>query len=156
MSGDIQTLSPAVPASRRVRALRGATTVASDDAGLIQSATKELLVALVDVNKLSRDDIISVFFTMTADLTASYPACAARELGWDLVPLLCVAELDITGALPRCIRVLVHAETPLSQRELTPLYLRDAAGLRPDLSPQSPPGREGSPPAPSSTPRTRT
>jgi chorismate mutase len=120
--------------ARRVRGLRGATTVDRDDATLILGATREMLEALMTRNALALDDVVSAIFTVTPDLRATFPARAAREMGWDRVPLLCAVELDVTGSLPRCIRVLLHAETTLSGRELRSVYLHGARTLRPDIS----------------------
>lgn len=121
-------------AEPRLRALRGATTVARDDAAELRAATRELLEALLDRNALTAHDVVSAIFTVTTDLTSEFPARAARELGWDEVPLLCVSSIPVPGALPRCIRVMLHVETDRSRGELVHVYLRDADALRPDLS----------------------
>lgn len=117
-----------------VRGIRGAITVERNEGQLIIDATRELLETIVEQNRLDTKDICSVFFTVTSDLNTEFPAKAARSLGWQLVPLLCALELDVAGALSRCIRVLVHVNTTKSQDEIKHVYLRDAAGLRPDLS----------------------
>lgn len=119
---------------RRVRALRGATTVEADEPEAIRSATRELLEALVSANDLGTDAIISAIFTVTADLRSEFPARAARELGWDDVPLLCTTEISVPGALSRCIRVLLHAELAAAPRVTRHVYLRGARTLRPDLA----------------------
>lgn len=120
-----------------VRAIRGAITVPSNDRGAILEATGELLGALMDANKLTPEDLISAVFTMTADLDAVFPAEAARDIGWNQVPLLCTREIDVPGSLPRCIRVMVHTETSATRDRIQHVYLRDATRLRPDLtSPQ--------------------
>lgn len=85
-------------------------------------------------NTLGVDDLISAVFTMTEDLDAAFPAEAAREIGWNLVPLLCAREIAVPGSLSLCIRVIVHVETERSRDEIVHIYLREAAGLRPDLS----------------------
>ncbi|MGH7664653.1 MAG: chorismate mutase [Gemmatimonadaceae bacterium] len=115
------------------RALRGATTVESDEPAEIRAATRELLDALLERNMLDARDIISAIFTVTEDLRSEFPARSARELGWDDVPLLCTVEIPVPGALPRCIRVLIHAETTAERRAIRHVYLRRAAMLRPDL-----------------------
>jgi chorismate mutase len=120
---------------KRIAAIRGATTVVADDPGLIRDATRELLARIVDANELSADDIISAIFTVTTDLGAEFPARAARELGWVDVPLLCTIEMSVPGALPRCIRVLLHTLTRRPRQDLRHIYLRDARSLRPDLEP---------------------
>lgn len=114
------------------RAIRGATTVAADDPALIDEAAGQLLQALAKANALSPDDIISAILTATPDLTSTFPAAAARRLGWDHVPLLCAAEIAVPGALPRCIRVLLHVSMDPVRRPRA-VYLREAATLRPDL-----------------------
>jgi chorismate mutase len=121
------------PHDSRVVAIRGATTVGADDAVLIREATRELLARIVDANGLSTDDIISAMFTVTTDLRAEFPARAARELGWVDVPLLCTIEISVPGALPRCIRVLLHTHATRPRTELRHIYLREARSLRPDL-----------------------
>jgi chorismate mutase len=116
------------------RAIRGATTVAADHPAAIEDAVGELLSALATANDLSPDDIISAILTATPDLTSTFPASAARRLGWHHVPLLCAAEIAVPGALPRCIRVLLHV-TMDAMRPPRPVYLHEAASLRPDLIP---------------------
>lgn len=118
---------------KRIRAFRGATTVAADDAPLILSATRELLAELVARNALEQADIISALFTVTTDLCSEFPARAARDLGWTDVPLLCMTEIPVPGALPRCIRVLLHAETARPRDQIRHVYLREARSLRADL-----------------------
>lgn len=118
---------------RSVRAVRGATTVASDEPLLIREAVTELLEAILDENDVVPADVISAVFTATPDLVSEFPAHAARLFGWTDVPLLCAQELPVAGALPRCIRVLLHAETRRARSEIRHVYLRDAVLLRADL-----------------------
>ncbi len=118
-----------------VRGIRGATTVCEDDAEVIRVATRELLLAICEANQdLRPADIASVFFTTTDDLRAAYPAQAARELGWEEVPLMCAQEIPVPGSLPCCIRVMILWNTDLAQSEVHHIYLRDAVRLRPDLT----------------------
>jgi chorismate mutase len=114
-------------------ALRGATTVAADEGALIALATQELLRTLLERNALRASQVISAFFTCTSDLTSAYPAQAARDAGWIHVPMQCAAELPVRGALPRCIRVLLHVDWPDGAGAPRHAYLRDAATLRGDL-----------------------
>lgn len=114
------------------RGIRGATTVESDTEGAILEATQELLRRLVQANRLQREDIASAIFTVTSDLTAAFPARAARQVGWQQVALLDAQEVPVPGALPRCIRVLIHWNTDKTQQQVRHLYLRGAAALRPD------------------------
>ncbi len=116
-----------------VRAVRGATTVASNEVAAIAAATRELLGEMFERNAVAADDLISVLFTATPDLTADFPAAAARALGISDVPLLCAQELDVEGAIPRCIRVLMHLNTSRERSELRHVYLNDARSLRSDL-----------------------
>ena len=116
-----------------LRALRGATTVAADRAEDIGSATGELLTELMARNEVAPADIVSIVFTATPDLTAQFPAVAARALGLDHVALLCATEMAVPVALPRCIRVLVHLESDRDYGSLRHVYLRGASALRTDL-----------------------
>jgi len=116
-----------------VRGIRGAISVEGNTSRELIDATKELLITLVKENDLNTEDIASIFFTVTPDLNADFPASAARELGWTYVPLLCAREIDVPDGPPKLIRVLVHANTAKSQQEISHVYLKDAANLRPDL-----------------------
>lgn len=117
-----------------IRGIRGATTAPANTAEAILKATRELLTAIVDENRVETDEISAVLFTCTGDLTAAFPAEAGRTLGWNDVPLITAREIDVPGALPRCIRVLIFWNTSLSQEEVAHVYLRDAESLRPDLA----------------------
>lgn len=116
-----------------LRALRGATTVDRDEREHVLERTRELVLALLDRNGLSEDDLVSMVFTATADVTSAFPAEAAREAGITHVPLLCARELEVDGAVPRCVRVLVHAHTDRARDALRHVYLHDARQLRTDL-----------------------
>ena len=118
--------------ARVCRGVRGATTVTENTADAILTATRELLYAIVQSNKVHPDDIASVYFTTTVDLDATYPALAARQLGWIDVALLCGHEMNVPGSLPLCIRVLIHWNTTRTAKEINHVYLRDAKSLRPD------------------------
>lgn len=124
-------MTPARP--QCVRAVRGATTVMADDPAQIREAVTELLEHLLNENDIVPAELISAIFTATPDLVSEFPAHAARLLGWTDVPLLCAQELPVAGALPRCIRVLVHAETRRKRSEIKHVYMRDAILLRSDL-----------------------
>ena len=117
-----------------VRGIRGATTVDADEAGQVLSATGELLEAILSVNQLEDfDEVVSAIFTTTSDLSSTFPAEAARELGMHQVPLLCASEIPVPGSMPRCIRVLLHVNTTKPQSEIVHVYLRAAQRLRPDV-----------------------
>ncbi|MBV8372718.1 MAG: chorismate mutase [Candidatus Eremiobacteraeota bacterium] len=117
----------------RIRGIRGAITVEADEPAAIVDATKRLLLEIVQRNGVAVDDIASVLFSLTPDLHAVFPALGARELGWVYVPMLHFTEIDVPGALNRCIRVLVHVNTSRGIEEIEHVYLEDAAELRPDL-----------------------
>jgi chorismate mutase len=117
-----------------IRGIRGATTVSTDEPDLILEATRELLEAILDANaSMKPEEVGSALFTVTDDLTSTFPAEAARKIGWGLVPLMCAMEIPVPGSLRRVIRVLVHWNTEMPQNKITHVYLRDAVKLRPDL-----------------------
>lgn len=116
-----------------VRALRGATTVDEDTPQQVSERVQDLMRTLLERNGVDHDDLVSILFTATGDLTSMFPATAARELGLGDVPLLCARELDIVDGTQRCIRVLVHTYTELRRDELHHVYLEGARGLRDDL-----------------------
>ncbi len=117
-----------------IRGIRGATTVNADEPDLILQATRELLEAMLEENEQMRpEDVASAIFTVTDDLLSTFPAQAARQMGWGLVPMLCAHEIPVPDSLPRVIRVLVHWNTELGQSEIKHVYLHDAVKLRPDL-----------------------
>jgi chorismate mutase len=118
--------------NQRLFALRGAITVDENTADAIVSATRELVQAIVERNALAPDQMVSCLFSATTDLNAQFPAVAARDLGLDSVPLLCTQEIDVPGALPRVIRVLLHYYAP-PEHVPQHVYLREATSLRTDL-----------------------
>ncbi len=118
-----------------VRGVRGAITTETDEPEAIYQATLELLHAILQANpSLQSDDLASVLFSVTSDLTSAFPAQAARQMGWSQVPLMCFLEIPVPGSLPRCIRALLHWNTDLPQTSIHHVYLGRAAALRPDLS----------------------
>ena len=116
-----------------VRAVRGAVTVERDDRDEVLAATGGLLASMLSRNGLSEADVISAVFTATPDLRSCFPAEAARRAGWADVPLLDAVEIDVAGALERCVRVLLHVETELDRSAVQHVYLGDARALRDDL-----------------------
>jgi chorismate mutase len=116
-----------------VRAIRGATQVDTDDRDAIIDATAELVRAVLDRNDVAPEDLVSVIFTATPDLTAEFPAYAARAIGITDVPLLCASEIDVPGAMPRVIRLLAHVESERRRADVRHVYLRGAQALRTDL-----------------------
>jgi chorismate mutase len=117
-----------------VRAIRGAIQLDTDERSHLLKSTAELVTKVLHENNLSQANLISIFFTATTDVTSEFPALAARELGLGDVPLMCSVEMDVQGAMPRVIRLMMHAETNLSQSEIQHIYLRGAAKLRTDLA----------------------
>ena len=118
--------------SERLIALRGASSVVANERDAILSRTTELLEAIMERNALRTSDLVSAIFTVTGDLNAEFPAVAARELGFDQVPLLCAQEIPVPGSLPLVVRVLLHAYAPPGHRAQH-VYLYEARALRADL-----------------------
>jgi len=127
-------MAPSHAETPGIAAVRGAVPVHSNRAEDIIAATARLLTTLLDVNRLERDQIVSAIFTATDDLNADFPAHAARRLGWTDVPLLNAREIPVPGAMKRVVRVLLTAQGVPPGTRLQPVYLDDAAGLRPDLA----------------------
>jgi chorismate mutase len=117
----------------RLQALRGATTCDENTKAEIAAKTQQLVRETLERNGLAHDDVVSIIFTATEDLTAEFPATAARGIGLGDVPLLCARELAIEGALPRVVRILVHCYTDRPRDELHHVYLGAARTLRDDL-----------------------
>ncbi len=116
-----------------MRAIRGATTVDADTVEDITERVVALLGQILERNGLEEEDIISILFTATEDIVATFPATAARSAGLGAVPLICARELAVTGSTPRCIRVMLHVETDRPRAEIHHVYLEGARGLRDDL-----------------------
>jgi chorismate mutase len=117
-----------------VRAIRGAVQVAANQSTAILEGTSELVAEVMTRNQLTPADVISVVFTATPDLNAEFPALAARKLGFQDVPLLCCTEIDVSGAMPRVVRLLMHVETAMPRSAVQHVYLRGAAALRLDIA----------------------
>jgi chorismate mutase len=117
-----------------VRGIRGAINVEANNREEISVATQRLLRDMVAANQIQHDQIISIFFTMTTDLNAAFPAAAARALGWTDIPLLDAQEMEVPGGMARVIRVLMHVETHRTLAQIQHVYLDAAAALRPDIS----------------------
>jgi len=117
-----------------VRAVRGATQLDADDREHMLERVAEMVTDVMEANSLDVTDFISVIFTATPDLVSEFPAYAARRLGFGDVPLICARELDVSGAMPRVVRMLAHVETDLPRKDITHVYLHGAAALRSDLT----------------------
>ncbi len=120
------------PKAKTWYAIRGATTVEKDAKKEILSATRNLLSQILIENHLQSDEIISAFFVVTRDLTAAYPAEAARQIGWTQVALLCAADMEVEGSISQCVRVLLHVYGAHREQDVQHVYLGNAASLRPD------------------------
>ncbi len=117
-----------------MRAIRGATCLQQDDAAEMRSAVVELLTEIFDRNAINNSDLVSVLFTATPDLHSAFPAAAARDLDLADVPLICAQELDIDGAMPLTVRVMVHANIDTPRAQIKHVYLRGAEALRQDIA----------------------
>ena len=117
----------------RIWAIRGATSLESDSAEHLTERVNELVSQMMERNGLANEDLVSVIFTATADIVSMFPATAARKSGLDGVPLLCAGELAVTGALGRCIRILMHAYTSNNRAQIRHVYLHEARSLRDDI-----------------------
>lgn len=120
-----------------LRGVRGATGVEANTRDAILGATRELLRVMAEANAIEPDRVSMILFTATTDLTAAFPATAAREIGWSRVPLMCSPELEVQGAPERIVRVMILFETELGAREIRHAYLGRATALRPDLAAES-------------------
>ncbi len=116
-----------------VRALRGATTVDADTENAINERVQTLVREMMERNGLDKDDLVSILFTATDDLTATFPATPARRMGLGDIPLLSARELSVRDATPRCVRVLMHVYTDRPRSALRHVYLEGAQGLNDDL-----------------------
>jgi chorismate mutase len=112
------------------RGIRGATTADANTEDAIHEATTELVQELIDANGLEEDSLAAVFFTITPDLDAAFPATAACQLAWANAPLIDVTQVIVEGSLPRCIRILILVNTDKEPKDLVYKYLKGAASLR--------------------------
>ncbi len=115
------------------RGVRGATTADDNSKEAILAAARQLLALMIRLNEIEKPDVASAIFTSTRDLDAEFPALAARQLGWLEVPLICTHEISVPGSLARCVRILIHWNTPKAQHEIRHVYIKEAVRLRPDL-----------------------
>ncbi|NDC48836.1 MAG: chorismate mutase [Micrococcales bacterium] len=117
-----------------IRAIRGAIQLDSDEREHLLKLTAELLAKMMHANNLHTDQLVSILFTATPDITSEFPALAARELGLGDVPLMCFVEMNVVGAMPRVIRVMINAEMDVPRSEVQHVYLRGASALRLDIA----------------------
>ncbi|MEE8362863.1 MAG: chorismate mutase [Dehalococcoidia bacterium] len=118
----------------KVRGVRGATTAEANTRAAILEATRDLLQRVIEANGIDSDDVAYAYFSTSPDLQAEFPAVAAREMGWVTVPLICGHDMAVPDSLARCVRILILWNTEKAQSEIQHLYLREAAGLRRDIS----------------------
>lgn len=117
-----------------IRGIRGATTITHDTAEIIHSETERLIIEMAKMNGIEPEQVASVIISTTSDISSAFPAKAVRSIPeWTYVPVMCTHEMDVPGAMGSCIRVLMHVNTELSQKELHHVYLNEAITLRPDL-----------------------
>ena len=121
------------PVPMRIKAIRGATQVSGNTSEAISAGTAELLESMLKANSLDRGDVISVLLTATPDLTATFPAVGAREVGFGSIPLMCAVEIDVPGALERVVRVMLHCNW-VREEAVSHIYLHGAASLRTDIA----------------------
>jgi len=117
-----------------LRGIRGAIRLEKNSKEEIFNATRKLLLKMIEENDIDPSDIASVFFTATDDIDADFPAYAARDLGWNMVPLLCAREMKVPGSMTRLIRILIHVNTDKAQNQIKHQYLGETWNLRPDIS----------------------
>lgn len=114
--------------------MRGAITVSHNEENEIVDATEQLVKSMITENQIEAEDVSSVLISVTEELDAAFPAKALRRIkGWTYVPVMCMREIPVTGSLEKCIRIMMHVNTPQSQKEIQHIYLNEAICLRPDL-----------------------
>lgn len=118
-----------------IRGIRGAITVEEDKESEVISATENVVLEMIDKNKIDPSKVASVFISVTNDINSVFPAKALRSIeGWKYVPVMCMKEIEVTSALPMCIRVMMHVNTQMEQQEVQHVYMEGATVLRPDLN----------------------
>ncbi|WP_223702043.1 chorismate mutase [Sutcliffiella deserti] len=118
-----------------IRGVRGATTIKENTEIEVIAKTEELLLSMINTNEIAADQVAQVLISVTADITACFPAKALRKIvGWDYVPVMCTKEIAVPDALPFCIRVMMTVNTDVSQKNVKHIYLHEARSLRPDLT----------------------
>ena len=116
-----------------MRGIRGAITVKSNNKDDIIKNTAKLLNTIIDLNNIKQEELVSIIFTATPDLTKEYPAVAARKIGYKNIPLICLQEMAVENSLKMCIRILIYINRECSLDKIEHVYLKDAKKLRPDL-----------------------
>ena len=125
----------------KTRAVRGAITVERNDKEEILAATEEMLREVLERNEIQTEDLACIIFTLTPDLNDVFPAVAARRMGITDIPLMCMSEIPVAGALPKCVRLMALWNTEKQPKEIVHVYLREAVRLRPDLAEKTKEGK---------------
>lgn len=133
LPASLSTTANLIRMSESVLALRGAITLERDEREHLLVRVQQLLSEMLDRNGIEHDDLISILFTATPDVHSAFPAAAARSMGLGDVPLICAQELDVEGAMPLCVRVMIHLRTERRREDLRHVYLERARSLRDDL-----------------------
>ncbi|PKH10169.1 chorismate mutase [Planomicrobium sp. MB-3u-38] len=117
-----------------MRGIRGAITVSADNPEEILSETRKLVLEMAEQNQIDPELVASVVISTTTDISSAFPAKAVRTIeNWTFVPVMCTHEMDVPGSMPLCIRVMMHVNTPVTQKDIHHVYMNDAVKLRPDL-----------------------
>ncbi|TWT01057.1 chorismate mutase [Planomicrobium sp. CPCC 101079] len=117
-----------------IRGVRGAITVTKDQPEEILQETKKLVVEMVKANNIDPEKVASVIISTTPDVSSAFPAKAVRTLeNWTYVPVMCTHEMNVPGSLPMCIRVMMHVNTEVKQKDIQHIFMNEAVKLRPDL-----------------------
>jgi chorismate mutase len=117
-----------------MRGIRGAITVSADNPEEILNETRKLVLEMAEQNQVDPELVASVVISTTTDISSAFPAKAVRTIeNWTFVPVMCTHEMDVPGSMPLCIRVMMHVNTPVGQKDIHHVYMNDAVKLRPDL-----------------------
>ncbi len=117
-----------------MRGIRGAITVSADNPEEILSETRKLVLEMAEQNQVDPELVASVVISTTTDISSAFPAKAVRTIeNWTFVPVMCTHEMDVPGSMSLCIRVMMHVNTPVTQKDIHHVYMNDAVKLRPDL-----------------------
>ncbi|MBM7647989.1 chorismate mutase [Bacillus ectoiniformans] len=120
-----------------IRGVRGAATVDENNHDMLVDAAEQLLKEMISLNKIEAEDVCSIFISVTEDLDAAFPAKAIRKIeGWSYVPVICMKEIPVPGSLEKCVRIMMHVNTEVPQKDIQHVYQGKAVSLRPDLQKQ--------------------
>lgn len=117
-----------------MRGIRGAITVSADRPEEILTETRKLVLEMAEQNHIDPEHVASVVISTTTDISSAFPAKAVRTIeDWTYIPVMCTHEMDVPGSMPLCIRVMMHVNTAVGQKDIHHIYMNDAVKLRPDL-----------------------